>query len=99
MGGDAYEAGASPYGTRLLIGDVQGEGLPAVAAAFAVLGAFRETAQSEPTRTAVADALGAAVERHNAFAARSGPERFVTALRFPVRRDTPALQRRRHRDT
>ncbi|MFD5586678.1 PP2C family protein-serine/threonine phosphatase [Streptomyces sp. NPDC127063] len=81
VGGDLYEAVASPYGTRLLIGDVQGKGLPAVAAAFAVLGAFRETAQREPTLTAVADALEAAVERHNAFAAQTGePERFVTAL-------------------
>lgn len=85
VGGDIYEAVASPYGTRVLIGDVQGKGLPAVAAAFAVLGAFRETAQSEPTLTAVADALEAAVERHNAFAAQSGePERFVTALLLGV---------------
>ncbi|MFE1914614.1 PP2C family protein-serine/threonine phosphatase [Streptomyces anandii] len=81
VGGDIYEAVASPYGTRLLTGDVQGKGLPAVAAAFAVLGAFRETAPREPTLTAVGDALEAAVERHNAFAAQSGePERFVTAL-------------------
>jgi serine phosphatase RsbU (regulator of sigma subunit) len=81
VGGDIYEAVASPYGTRLLIGDVQGKGLPAVAAAFAVLGAFRETAQREPTLTAVADALETAVGLHNAFAAQAGePERFVTAL-------------------
>ncbi|MDX3095028.1 PP2C family protein-serine/threonine phosphatase [Streptomyces sp. ME01-24h] len=81
VGGDIYEAVASPYGTRLLIGDVQGKGLPAVAAAFAVLGAFRETAQREPTLTAVADALETAVGLHNAFAAQTGePERFVTAL-------------------
>ncbi|MEH0542761.1 SpoIIE family protein phosphatase [Streptomyces sp. B21-105] len=70
---------------RLLIGDVRGKGLPAVAAAFAALGAFRETARSERTRTAVAGALEAAVERHNAFAAQSGePERLVTALLLGV---------------
>lgn len=85
VGGDIYEAVASPSGRRPLIGDVQGKGLPAVAAAFAVQGAFRETAQSEPTLTAVADALEAAVERHNAFAAQSGePERFATALLLGV---------------
>ncbi|WP_327425485.1 serine/threonine-protein phosphatase (plasmid) [Streptomyces sp. NBC_01527] len=80
-GGDIYEAVASPYGTRLLIGDVQGKGLPAVAAAFALLSAFRETAPREPTLTAVADALETAVGHHNAVAGQIGePERFVTAL-------------------
>ncbi len=81
VGGDIYEAVASPYGTRLLFGDVQGKGLPAIGAAFAMLGAFREAAQREPTLTALVDALESAVVRHNAFAQQTGePERFVTAL-------------------
>ncbi|MFH8737687.1 PP2C family protein-serine/threonine phosphatase [Streptomyces sp. NPDC017964] len=72
---------ASPYGTRLLVGDVQGKGLPAIGAAFALLGAFREAAPREPTLTALVDYLEQAVVRHNAFAQQTGePERFVTAL-------------------
>ncbi|MDX3611268.1 PP2C family protein-serine/threonine phosphatase [Streptomyces europaeiscabiei] len=81
VGGDVYEVGASPYGTRLLFGDVQGKGLPAIGAAFAMLGAFREAALREPTLTALVNDLEEAVVRHNAFAQQTGePERFVTAL-------------------
>ncbi|MEU0674737.1 PP2C family protein-serine/threonine phosphatase [Streptomyces sp. NPDC006172] len=81
VGGDVYEVVASPYGSRVFIGDVQGKGLPAISAAFAVLSAFREAAVAEPTLTAVVDALEEAVLRHNSFAAQVGEsERFVTAL-------------------
>ncbi|MFB6710302.1 PP2C family protein-serine/threonine phosphatase [Streptomyces sp. NPDC056333] len=81
VGGDIYDVVASPWGTRILIGDVQGKGLPAVGAAFAVIGAFREAAHREPTLTALADALDASVVRHNSYAAQTGDdERFVTAL-------------------
>ncbi|MFD0065277.1 PP2C family protein-serine/threonine phosphatase [Streptomyces sp. NPDC056690] len=81
VGGDIYDVVESPWGTRVLIGDVQGKGLPAVGAAFAVIGAFREAAHREPTLTALVDALDASVVRHNSYAARTGDdERFVTAL-------------------
>ncbi|MEV5675637.1 PP2C family protein-serine/threonine phosphatase [Streptomyces sp. NPDC052179] len=81
VGGDIYDVVVSPWGTRVLIGDVQGKGLPAVGAAFAVIGAFREGAHREPTLTALADALDGSVVRHNSYAAQTGDdERFVTAL-------------------
>ncbi|EPJ37133.1 hypothetical protein STAFG_5740 [Streptomyces afghaniensis 772] len=81
VGGDIYEVVASPFGTRVLIGDVQGKGLAAVGAAFAVIGAFREAAHREPTLTALVDTLDSAVVRHNSYAEQSGDdERFVTAL-------------------
>lgn len=81
IGGDIYDVVVSPWGTRVLIGDVQGKGLPAVGAAFAVIGAFREAAHREPTLTALVDALDASVVRHNSYAAQTGDdERFVTAL-------------------
>ncbi|MET9917516.1 PP2C family protein-serine/threonine phosphatase [Streptomyces sp. NPDC006435] len=81
VGGDIYDVVDSPWGTRVLIGDVQGKGLPAVGAAFAVIGAFRATAHREPTLTALVDALDASVVRHNSYAAQTGDdERFVTAL-------------------
>ncbi|MEU9763200.1 PP2C family protein-serine/threonine phosphatase [Streptomyces sp. NPDC047985] len=81
IGGDIYDVVVSPWGTRVLIGDVQGKGLPAVGAAFAVIGTFRATAHREPTLTALADALDASVVRHNSYAAQTGDdERFVTVL-------------------
>uniref|UniRef100_UPI0013C4504C PP2C family protein-serine/threonine phosphatase n=1 Tax=Streptomyces scabiei TaxID=1930 RepID=UPI0013C4504C len=81
VGGDIYDVVASPWGTRVLIGDVQGKGLAAVGAAFAVIGTFREAAHREPTLTALADAVDAAVVRHNSYAENTGDdERFVTAL-------------------
>ncbi|MFE3328486.1 PP2C family protein-serine/threonine phosphatase [Streptomyces sp. NPDC059176] len=85
VGGDIYEVVASGFGSRVLIADVQGKGLPAIGTAFAVLGAFREAANREPALTAVVDALENAVVRHNAFALQSGEsERFVTALVISV---------------
>jgi serine phosphatase RsbU (regulator of sigma subunit) len=81
VGGDVYDVVASPFGTRVLIGDVQGKGLPAIGAAFSIIGAFREAAYREAELTDVVDALESAVVRHNGFAGQSGrPERFVTAL-------------------
>ncbi|WP_405690475.1 PP2C family protein-serine/threonine phosphatase [Streptomyces sp. NBC_00057] len=81
VGGDIYEVVQSPYGTRVIIGDVQGKGLAAIGAGFAVLGAFREAAIREPALTGVVDALEDAVARHNAFSPQTGEiERFVTAL-------------------
>ncbi|MFG2794545.1 PP2C family protein-serine/threonine phosphatase [Streptomyces sp. NPDC048419] len=81
VGGDVYEVVASPYGSRVFIADVQGKGMPALSAAFAVLNAFRAAALAEPTLTAVVESLEEAVLRHNTFAAQMGErERFVTAL-------------------
>ncbi|MGW2509813.1 PP2C family protein-serine/threonine phosphatase [Streptomyces scopuliridis] len=81
VGGDIYDLAASPYGTRVLIGDVQGKGLPAIGTAFAVIGAFREAAYRETTLSGLVDVLEQAVVRHNAIAAEADePERFVTAL-------------------
>ncbi|MGW2848778.1 PP2C family protein-serine/threonine phosphatase [Streptomyces sp. NPDC001274] len=81
VGGDIYEVVQSPYGTRVIIGDVQGKGVAAIGAGFAVLGAFREAAIREPALTGVVDALEDAVARHNTFSAQTGEtERFVTAL-------------------
>lgn len=48
IGGDFYEAADTPYGVRLLIGDVRGKGLSAVGAASAVISCFREAAYDEP---------------------------------------------------
>src|SRR6266567_2871333 len=79
-GGDIHDVMATPFGVRLLIGDVMGTGLPANRTGLSVLNAWRDLACTEPSLA------GIAVRLH-ALIARSGhPERFVTALlvNFPV---------------
>src|SRR2546430_7319384 len=79
-GGDFHDVMATPFGVRLLVGDVMGTGLPANRTGLLVLNAWRDLACTEPSLA------GIAVRLH-ALIARSGhPERFVTALlvNFPV---------------
>ncbi|MEU1820125.1 PP2C family protein-serine/threonine phosphatase [Streptomyces roseifaciens] len=84
IGGDLYEAVQTRYGVRLLVGDVRGKGLPAVRAAAAVLGAFREAAHYEQDLAEVMDHCMASLRRERAvpgaFAEESLVEGFVTAL-------------------
>lgn len=78
VGGDLYEAVATPYGSRLIIGDARGKGLPAVQMAAVVLGAFRHAALSEPD-------LGRLVtDLDRTVAAFATEEDFVTALVMEV---------------
>jgi phosphoserine phosphatase RsbU/P len=74
VGGDLYEVAASPYGVRVVVGDVRGKGLEAVQLAGTVLGAFRRSAFDEPSLAALAANLDMVV------AAVAGEEDFVTAL-------------------
>ncbi|MCD9195025.1 PP2C family protein-serine/threonine phosphatase [Streptomyces albireticuli] len=48
IGGDLYAVAPGRYGTRFLIGDVRGKGLPAVGDAALLLGAFRAAAHRNP---------------------------------------------------
>ncbi|MFF7203051.1 PP2C family protein-serine/threonine phosphatase [Streptomyces sp. NPDC008141] len=81
IGGDFYEVADTPYGVRMLIGDVRGKGLPAVGAAAAVVSSFREAAYDEPDLTGVIHRLETSITRHSAtFPAQDLPERFATAL-------------------
>jgi phosphoserine phosphatase RsbU/P len=74
IGGDLYEVSATPYGVRMIVGDVRGKGLDAVQLAAAVVGAFRQAALTVTDLTAVAVALDEVVH------AVSGEEDFVTAV-------------------
>ncbi|MGH8877700.1 MAG: PP2C family protein-serine/threonine phosphatase [Stackebrandtia sp.] len=79
IGGDLYEAIDTPYGARLIIGDVRGKGLPAVRLASTVLGSFRHVAyERADLRTVVSD-LDRAVARG------AGDEDFVTAAFMELR--------------
>lgn len=85
ISGDLYEALHTPYGVRLILGDVRGKGLPAVETAADVLGVFRDAARSEPELAAVAGRIDAALAR------RPESEEFVTAVLFDLpEREGPA---------
>lgn len=63
IGGDLYAVQNTPHGVRLIVGDVRGKGMAAVAAAVVVIGAFREAAEQETTLEAVAGRLERALQR------------------------------------
>jgi serine phosphatase RsbU (regulator of sigma subunit) len=73
-GGDIHDVMATPFGIRLLIGDVMGTGLPANRTGLSVLNAWRELACTEPSLSEIA------VRLHAVIAGSEHPERFVTAL-------------------
>jgi serine phosphatase RsbU (regulator of sigma subunit) len=63
IGGDLYAVQDTPHGVRLVVGDVRGKGMGAVAAVAVVIGAFREAAEQETTLEAVAQRLERALAR------------------------------------
>ncbi|NYT93753.1 PP2C family protein-serine/threonine phosphatase [Salinispora sp. H7-4] len=73
IGGDLYEALDTPYGVRMIIGDVRGKGLDAVRLASIVLGSYRHVAYERADLRAVVADLDRAVARSG------GDEDFVTA--------------------
>ncbi|MEB8340759.1 PP2C family protein-serine/threonine phosphatase [Streptomyces endophyticus] len=73
-GGDLYDIVHTPYGARLLIGDVRGHGLDALGTAAATIGAFRDLAYLTPALGDLAEALDARISPD------LGPEDFVTAI-------------------
>lgn len=95
VGGDFYDVQPGPYGTRVLIGDVQGKGLDAVEAAAALLGTFREAGYHEPALATVAERLDVRMLRHVRYRAavgRDDGDRFATAvlIGFPETRGEAA---------
>jgi hypothetical protein len=73
IGGDLYEALDTPYGVRMLIGDVRGKGIDAVRLASIVLGSYRHVAYERPDLRSIIADLDRAVARS------VGEEDFVTA--------------------
>lgn len=65
IGGDLYDILDTRFGVRMIVGDVRGKGLSAVAAATNLLGAFREAAPYAPDLPALAERLDGSVRRHN----------------------------------
>jgi serine phosphatase RsbU (regulator of sigma subunit) len=77
VGGDLYDVALSPFGLRLIVGDVRGKGLDAVHLAAAVLGRFREIAYVEPDLVRLAKRLDTSVGDE---LAAEDAEDFVTIL-------------------
>jgi len=76
----------TPDCVRLIVGDAQGKGLPALQSAAAVLGVFREAAHEE-------DSLEAIVSRIETSLARQlGDEQFVTAILAEVSADGTKIE-------
>jgi hypothetical protein len=73
IGGDLYEALDTPYGVRIIIGDVRGKGLDAVRLASIVLGSYRHVAYER------ADLKQMVTDLDRAVARSVGDEDFVTA--------------------
>ncbi|MEU2547763.1 PP2C family protein-serine/threonine phosphatase [Streptomyces roseolus] len=93
VGGDFYKALEVRDGVRIMIGDVQGKGLPAVEAASLLLGSFREAAYTAPDLPAIARCLEASMARY----ARRAPEseaadRFSTVLLAEIPDDRPVIR-------
>ncbi|MFB8269650.1 MULTISPECIES: PP2C family protein-serine/threonine phosphatase [unclassified Streptomyces] len=104
VGGDLYEAIATDHGVRVVMGDVRGHGLAALATVAAVLGSFREAAHDEVELTCVLRRLERAMARHlrersrDEHPAAGGAEpvspvaeEFVTVLLLEIRQDGEVL--------
>jgi phosphoserine phosphatase RsbU/P len=74
VGGDLYEVADTPYGVRVIVGDVRGKGLEAVHLASTVMAAFRVAAPRQPKLAEVA------IEMDLAVTTFRGDEDFVTAV-------------------
>jgi serine phosphatase RsbU (regulator of sigma subunit) len=93
IGGDLYAVQDTPHGVRLLVGDVRGKGMGAVAVVAVLIGAFREAAEQESTLEAVAQRLERAL-------ARGGVRRdtielvedFTTAVLAEIPHGTPVVR-------
>ncbi|MFE5210253.1 PP2C family protein-serine/threonine phosphatase [Streptomyces sp. NPDC056600] len=89
IGGDLYAAHDTPHGVRVVLGDVRGKGMDAVAAVAVVVGAFREVAERADTIEQAAEHMEQAVvrERDRRAVELEQQEGFVTAVFAEFSRD------------
>lgn len=85
IGGDLYEAVRTRHGVRIILGDVQGKGLPAVETAAALLGSFREAAYDAEDLAELAGRLETSLRRYAERASTpDSAERFATAVLMEI---------------
>jgi serine phosphatase RsbU (regulator of sigma subunit) len=82
IGGDLYEALATQFGVRIIVGDVRGKGLEAVRLSSTLLGSFRHVAFERSDQRFMVSDLDHAVARN------AGDEDFVTAILMQERGGT-----------
>uniref|UniRef100_UPI0006E356B5 PP2C family protein-serine/threonine phosphatase n=1 Tax=Peterkaempfera griseoplana TaxID=66896 RepID=UPI0006E356B5 len=93
IGGDLYAVQETPYGVRLMVADVRGKGVGAVAVVTVVLGAFREVADRCDSLPGLARGLERALTRLGQVdGAPDGDERFVTAVVAEISPDHRTLR-------
>ncbi|MCP3817954.1 serine/threonine-protein phosphatase [Streptomyces sp. A3M-1-3] len=93
IGGDLYAVQDTPYGVRLVVGDVRGKGLEAVEAVAIVIGAFREAAEQESSLEGVAQRLERALTREGTRRdTLDVVEGFTTAVLAEIPRGTGVLR-------
>ncbi|MCM2580546.1 PP2C family protein-serine/threonine phosphatase [Streptomyces meridianus] len=81
VGGDLYAVQSTPFGVRMIVGDVRGKGLGAVEVVAVLVGAFREAAEEEPTLDGLARRLERALRRDTgAVDGLNRSEGFTTAV-------------------
>ncbi|MEV3858929.1 PP2C family protein-serine/threonine phosphatase [Streptomyces sp. NPDC050095] len=83
-GGDLHGVVDTPFGTRLLIGDVMGKGPELSRTADAVLQAWRQLAQQQRSLEVLA------VRLHSLVTHSDDPDRFVTATLVTIAQDRSA---------
>lgn len=90
VGGDLFDLRPSPFGTRMVLGDVQGHGLPAVSTAAALLASFHEAILDEPDLERIA----ARLERRILVDADEGhiPELFASVLLVEFHEDADEMR-------
>lgn len=86
VGGDCFEVLDTPFGTRVLVGDVRGHGLPSVRLAARVVGGFRALAYMSADLSEVAYEMDLLASRYAQDTDADDPgEEFVTAVLVEVR--------------
>jgi serine phosphatase RsbU (regulator of sigma subunit) len=86
VGGDLYEVVSAEGGVRLVVGDVEGKGLPALQSAAALLGVFRDAAQEEDSLAAIA------ARAETSLARQLGDEQYVTAIFAEISADGSKME-------
>jgi serine phosphatase RsbU (regulator of sigma subunit) len=86
VGGDLYDVVHAAHGVRLVVGDAEGKGLPAVQSAAALLGAFRDAAHEEDSLAAIASRIETSLGR------QLSDEGFVTAIFAEISADGSKME-------
>ncbi|CAM5268625.1 Serine/threonine-protein phosphatase OS=Streptomyces tendae OX=1932 GN=GUR47_04840 PE=4 SV=1 [Streptomyces tendae] len=82
IGGDLYSVRPTPFGIRVIIGDVKGKGISATQTVATVISSFQEAALLQPSLSQVAERIDVALQLDRTTLRRS---RWVTAGRHHAR--------------